>query len=175
MDTTLNWYALTVKPRHEAVAAFSLRQKGLEDFSPTYCARRRWSDRIKEVELNLFPGYIFCRFSYAQRLQVLNTPQVLSIVGFGKTMAPLEEAEIMMVRAIVVSGRPARPWPYLKVGQQVRIENGCLAGLTGTLVRERDVSRVVVSVDLLQRSVAVEIDRDAIGSLKPPQYSPCHL
>jgi len=175
-DTNSHWYALTVKPRHERTAAHNLRQRGLEDFSPVYRARSRWSDRMKELELHLFPGYVFCRFTYAQRLQVLNTPSVTSIVSFGRMPAPVEDTEILAVRAIVASGYPARPWPYLEVGQRVRIENGCLAGLVGTLAREKDVCRVVVNVDLLQRSIAVEIDREAIGPVKTDVLSvhpPC--
>jgi transcription antitermination factor NusG len=160
------WYALTVKPRHERTAAQNLRQKGLEDFSPVYRTRRRWSDRLKDLELHLFPGYVFCRFTYGERMQVLNTPSVTSIVGFGRMPTPVDEAEIEAVRRILASGYPALPWPYLKTGQQVRIEDGCLAGLTGTVVREKDTSRVVVNVELLQRSVAVEIDREFLGAVR---------
>ena len=170
-DASAQWYALTVKPRHEKAAAQNLRLKGLEDFSPVYRARRRWSDRIKELELQLFPGYVFCRFSYARRLDVLNTAGVTSIVGFGKTPAPVDDSEILSVRAIIESGYPALPWPYLRVGQRVRIQEGCLAGLAGTLVREKDVYRVVVNVELLQRSVAVEMDRFAVGAWSP-QFEP---
>ena len=159
-----SWYALTVKPRHERAAGRNLRERGLEGFSPVYRARRRWSDRIKDLELDLFPGYIFCRFTYAQRLTVLNTPSVTSIVGFGKDPAPVRDDEIAAIQAIEASGLPARPWPYLRAGQEVRIEHGCLAGLVGTLARERDSCRVVVNVELLQRSVAVEIDRAMIGA-----------
>lgn len=169
-DKNPRWYALTVKPRHERVAAQNLRQKGMEDFSPVYRARRRWSDRVQEVESHLFPGYIFCRFSYSERLFVLNTPGVTSIVSFGKSLVPIEEAELLAVKAIVASGYPARPWPYLKPGQRVRIEDGCLAGLAGTLIREKDLCRVVVNVEILQRSVAVEIDREAVGALQPAPW-----
>ena len=165
-DTTPRWYALTVKPRHERAAAQNLRDKGLEEFSPAYRARRRWSDRIKDLELQLFPGYVFCRFTYPDRLRVLNTPSVTSVVSFGKLPAALDDAEIQALQAIVTSGFPARPWPYLRAGQQVRINESCLAGLTGTLVREKDLFRVVVNVELLQRSVAVEIDREFICAVK---------
>ena len=167
-DTGAHWYALTVKPRHERTAALNLRQKGLEDFSPVCRVRRRWSDRTKELEQHLFPGYVFCRFAYADRLRVLNTPSVTSIIGFGRMPAPVDEAEILAVRSIVASGYPALPWPYLRPGQQVRIEDGCLAGLSGTVVREKDLCRVVVNVELLQRSVAVEIDRELLAAARNP-------
>lgn len=153
------WYALTVKPRHERSAARNLRCRGLEEFSPVYRARRRWCDRVKELELPLFPGYVFCRFAYPQRMLVLNTPSVTSIVEFGRRPAPASDEEIAAVQAIVASGLPAGPWPYLRAGQKVRIEQGCLEGVAGILLREKDACRVLVSVEILQRSVAVEIDR----------------
>jgi transcription antitermination factor NusG len=169
------WYALTVKPRHERTAAFHLRYQGLEDFSPVYTAKRRWCDRIKDLEVHLFPGYVFCRFGYEQRFQVLNTPGVASIVHFGRTLVPLDDAEIAAIKAIVASGLPAQPWPYLRIGEQVRIERGCLAGVVGTLVRERALYRVVVNVEILQRSVAVEIDRNIIRPVRPPSWNGAHV
>ncbi|MBI4874386.1 MAG: hypothetical protein HY822_07125 [Acidobacteria bacterium] len=153
------WYALTVKPRHERTVARNLRGRGLEEFAPFCRARRRWCDRIKELETPLFPGYVFCRFSYEQRMLVLNTPSVTSIVGFGKHPTPAGEEEIDALRSIVASGLPAQPWPYLRLGQKVRIEQGCLEGVVGILLREKDLCRVLVNVEILQRSVAVEIDR----------------
>jgi transcription antitermination factor NusG len=153
------WYALTVKSRHERATARNLRSKGLEEFSPVYRARRLWCDRIKELETELFPGYVFCRFSYEQRLLVLGTPGVTSIVGFGKRPLPVDDGEIEAVRAVAASGLPIRPWPYLRTGQKVRIERGCLEGVVGTMVRDRDEFRVLINVEILQRTVAVDIDR----------------
>jgi transcription antitermination factor NusG len=153
------WYALTVKPRHERATARNLRLKGLEEFSPVYRARRLWCDRIKELETELFPGYVFCRFSYEQRLLVLSTPGVTSIVGFGKRPVPVDDREIEAVRAVVTSGLPIQPWPYLRAGQKVRIEQGCLEGVVGIVLRDRDRCRVLINVEILQRTVAVEIDR----------------
>jgi transcription antitermination factor NusG len=156
------WYALTIKPRHERTASQYLRDKGFEAFSPIYYTRRRWSDRLKEVELCLFPGYVFCRFSYQERLQVLGTPGITSVVRYAKTPAPVPDAEIASIRTIVSSGRPVEPWPYLHSGDHVQIEHGCLEGLRGALAYEKGFWRVVVNVELLQRSVAVEIDREAV-------------
>jgi len=160
--STSSWYALRAKPRHERTSSQHLREKGLEAFSPVYRAPRRWSDRIKEVELCLFPGYVFCRFSYEERLRVLGTPGIASIVGFARTPAPVPDGEIDAVRRMAASGYCLEPWPYLQVGESVRIEQGCLRGLHGALVRQKDRLRVVVNVELLQRSVAVEIDRQAL-------------
>jgi len=156
------WYALTTKPRYERATARHLRSKGFEELAPVYRTRRRWSDRFQEIEHQLFPGYVFCSFTFEQRLHVLATPGVRSIVGFGKQPAPVDDAEIAAIRRIVDSRAPAWPWPYLRVGQRVRIQDGCLRGLAGTLVRENDLWRVVVNVELLQRAVAVEIDRDML-------------
>src|SRR5882724_7758593 len=163
---SLSWYALTVKPRHEQSSAQYLRDKGLEEFSPLYRARRRWSDRMKEVDLSLFPGYVFCRFSYEDRLQVLRTSGITSIVGFSRTPAPVPDAEITAIKTIVNSGLRIEPWPYLQPGERVCIHDGCLEGLRGTVVREKDQWRVVVSVEVLQRSVAVEVDREVLSRVQ---------
>ncbi len=160
------WHALTVKPRHEKVVARNLRSNGLEEFSPAYRTRRRWCDRIKEIETPLFPGYVFCHFSFEQRMLVLNTPSVASVVGFGKNPAPVGDQEIAAIRAVLASGLPAQPWPYLRAGQRVRIEQGCLEGVVGILLREKDLYRVLVNVEILQRSVAVEIDRSLVCPLR---------
>ena len=169
------WYALTVAPRHERTASRYLREKGFEEFSPTYRSRRRWSDRVKEVELCLFPGYIFCRFFNQERLQILNTPGITSIVGFAKTPMPVPDGEIAAIQTMVTSGRQVQPWPYLLAGELVRIEEGCLHTLCGTLLRNKDCWRVVVNLELLGRSVAVEIDREALTPVnnerKPIQHA----
>jgi transcription antitermination factor NusG len=164
----LSWYALTVKPRHEKTTARNLRLRELEEFLPMYRASRRWCDREKQLELHLFPGYIFCRFCYEDRISVLTTPGVTSIIGFGRTPAAIPEIEILAIKRIVTSRLPVLPWPYVGIGQAVRIEEGCLQGVVGTLLREKDSWRVVVNVELLQRSVAVEIDRGMIRPLKTP-------
>ena len=153
------WFALQVKPRHEKTAAWALHNKGYEEFLPLYRSRRRWSDRIKELDIPLFAGYVFCRFDPEERLPVLTSPGIVSIVGMGKIPAPVAEAEIAALQAVVRSGLRAEPWPFLRIGHGVRIELGPLAGLEGILSDFKSRQRLVVSVTLLQRSVAVEIDR----------------
>lgn len=165
------WFALTAKARHEKVVAENLRGKGLESFVPLYRARRQWTDRVQSVDLPLFPGYVFCRFAYASRLPVLNTPGVTSVVSFSDVPAPVADDEISRIRAIQASGLPSHPWPYLRAGQKARIERGALAGLEGVLIREKDGIRVVVSVELLRRAVAVEIDRDMIRALEGAEHA----
>jgi transcription antitermination factor NusG len=114
---------------------------------------------------------VFCRFAYASRIPVLNTPGVTSVVGFADMPTPVTDADISRIRAIQASGLPSRPWPYMHAGQRARIERGALAGLEGVLIREKDALRVVVSVELLRRAVAVEIDRDIIRAVAGAEYA----
>ncbi len=158
------WYVLRVKPRCEKIAAGALRFNGMEQFVATYTETRQWSDRRRKVDVHLFPGYLFCRFDRQQQLQVLRTPGVVSIVGFGNTPAAVPEDEIASIRAVVASGLPARSCPYLRAGVRVRIKEGCLAGVCGILMREKATLRVIVSVTILQRSVEVELDRAMISA-----------
>jgi transcription antitermination factor NusG len=106
---------------------------------------------------------VFCCFSYRQRLVALSTAGVRSIVSFGSTPQPIPEAEIAALQSIAGSGLPAQPWPHLRAGQRVQVVKGCLAGLEGILAREEARARVVVSIEMLMRSVAVEVERDSIA------------
>ncbi len=163
------WFAVHVKARYEKATAWLLHQKGYEGFLPLYKCRRRWSDRIKELELPLFPGYLFCRFNLHERLPILKTPGVLSIVGIGKTPIPVDEGEIAAIQSIVKCGVPTQPWPFLQIGQRVRINYGPLSGLEGIVVNLKSQHRLVVSVTLLQRSVAAEIDDAWISANLPAE------
>ena len=152
------WFALQVRTRHEVAVANFLSAKGYEPFVPLYKNRRRWSDRIKVVEAPLFPGYLFCRFDVYSRLPILTTPGVVQIVGLNRAPVPVDEAEIGAIEQLVASGFPSQPWPFLQAGDHVQIDSGPLRGLEGLLVEFKGSHRLVVSVGLLQRSVAVEID-----------------
>jgi transcription antitermination factor NusG len=149
---------LQVRTRHEAGVAAHLQGMGYEDFLPLYKTRTRWSDRTKEVETPLFPGYLFCRFDPQNRLPILKTPGVIQIVGYSRQPIPVEETEIDAIQALVASGIPSQPWPYLEVGEKVRIESGPLRGREGILMEFKGTHRLILSVALLQRSVAVEIE-----------------
>jgi transcription antitermination factor NusG len=156
----LSWYAIRIQSRLGSVASATLRGKGYEDFLPLYRSRRRWSDRVKELDLPLFPGYLFCRFNASDRLMpILTTPGVIGIVSAGKTPVPVDNAEIEGIRTILRSGLAVQPWPLLSVGSKVYIESGPLVGVEGIITNMDKVHRLIVSVRLLQRSVAVEIDR----------------
>jgi transcription antitermination factor NusG len=165
--TALPWYALQVRPRFEKVIASTLLNKGYEGFLPLYRHRSRWSDRMKEVELPLFSGYLFCRFDINKRLPILVTPGVMHVVGIGKTPQPVEEEEIAALQSLVFSGLQAEPRSYLNIGERVRIEIGPLSGVEGVLVALKGSTRLVLSVSLLQRSVSVEIDESWVVPLDP--------
>jgi transcription antitermination factor NusG len=172
---SLSWYALHIKSNFERVAATILEGKNLEVYLPTYRRRRRWSDRTKEIDCPLFPGYVFCRFDVNSRLPILTTSGVLSIVGNGRTPAPIAEPEIEAVQAVTKSGRISMPWPFLRTGQRVVIRKGALAGLEGILLSSPNRYRIVISINLLQRSIATEIDADMVCPTQArfaPQPSP---
>ncbi len=159
------WYAIRVRPNHERAVAEGLRTRGFEEFSPYYWARRRWSDRVKNIQFPLFPGYVFCRFDVNDRLPLLQTPGVVNIIAFGESLVTVEESEIEAIRALVSAGGDVQPWPYLRTGQRVRVRSGSLTGVEGILVEVKNSRRLVVSIDLLQRSVAAEIDRADVEPL----------
>jgi transcription antitermination factor NusG len=152
------WYALWVKSRYENTVASHLQARGYESLLPLYKCQRRWSDRFKEIELPLFPGYVFCQFNPLNRLPILSIPGVVHVVGVGRTPIPIDESEIAAIQAAVKSGVPSQPWPFLQVGHRVRIDYGPLFGLEGILLDFRGRQRLILSVTLLQRSVAVQVE-----------------
>ena len=168
-NNSSKWYAVRVRSQHEDLVARHLRVRGLESFLPLYKQQKRWSDRFKEVELPLFPGYVFCQFNPLNRLPVLTVPGVVHIVGAGKNLLPIDESEIMAIQAAVKSGLPTKPSPFLEIGQKVRIVNGPLCGFEGILLGFRGHQRLVLSITLLQRSVAVEINGEWV---RPPSLKP---
>src|SRR5271163_2792869 len=112
------WFALQVRTRYEAGVADQLSRQGYDRFLPLYKLRKRWSDRIKQVEAPLFPGYLFCRFDPQKRLPILKTPGVIQIVGYNRAPTPIEEAEIDAIQTLVASGLPNQPWPFLETGDR---------------------------------------------------------
>src|SRR5579863_7076490 len=149
------WYALWVRSRHEKSVLDLLTGKGVETFLPVYRSRRRWSDRVQELDLPLIPGYVFCRFDVKNRMPILTTPGVVQIVGAGKTPEAVDEIEMQSLITAVQSGVHLQLWPFLKVGQRVSIEEGPLRSLEGILVTTRGKDQLIISVSLLQRSIAV--------------------
>ena len=174
------WYAVRVKSRHEHSVDRHLRARGLESFLPLYRSRSHWSDRVKHVEFPLFPGYVFCRFNVEDRLPVLSAPGVVHLVGTGKVPVPIEESEIAAIQAAVKAELHREPWPFQQIGKKVKIARGPLAGVEGILVAVKGRESLVLSVTLLQRSIAVEIAEGwalpvsselATGSQRPSWHS----
>jgi transcription antitermination factor NusG len=163
-----NWFALQVRSRWESSTAELLSGKGYKTVSPSYKTKKRWSGRLREVNAPLFPGYLFCQFDVQKRLPILVTPGVIAVVSRGRMPIPVDDSEIASIQTIVSSGLPAKPWPYLEVGQRVRIDRDALAGLEGILTHFKGNDRIVVSVSLLHRSVALEIDGSSITPIDSP-------
>jgi len=158
------WFAIQVRTRWERSTATLLEGKGYQVLLPSYARRRR--REVPENSTPLFPGYVFCRFDVLKRLPILVTPGVMAVVGRGRVPVPVEPSEIEAIQTLVSSGLPVDPWPYVEVGQKVRIEDDALQGLEGILISFKGVDRIVVSVSLLHRSVALEIDRARISPVR---------
>jgi transcription antitermination factor NusG len=157
------WFALSVTVRHEKVISQVLQNKGFETFLPLYTKRHEYQRRIREFELPLFPGYLFCRSAPAVRLTILTTPGVLQMVGAGRTPIPIEDHEITSLQRAAEAGIEMVPHPYWHTGQRGRVTAGPLSGLEGIVVNTKDSLRLVLSVGLLQRSVLLEIDSDCVA------------
>jgi transcription antitermination factor NusG len=156
----VKWYAVRTRPQHEKSVSALLEGKGYEQLLPLYQSWHRSSGRMKSVLLPLFKGYLFCRVDPFRRLPVLITPGVSSIVGRGREPEPLPNEEIGRIKASCASGLQITPWPYLERGDLVQVECGPLKGIEGIFVSEKNTCRLVVSIEILRRSVAVEVDRD---------------
>jgi len=156
----LNWYALHCRPRHEKVVTQSLIERGVETFLPTVTEVHRWSDRKKSVQLPLFSCYVFARFAplRADRLRVLRVGGVLGLVGSHGEGSPIPDEQIGAVRALVQGEVPWSPYPFLRIGQRVRIRGGALEGVEGILVSRNGNQTLVISVDAIQRSLAVRVE-----------------
>jgi transcription antitermination factor NusG len=169
MDIAINaerWYALQVRARWEDSTSNLLSNKGYRTFLPTIKAKERRGGRSKEIAAPLFSGYVFCQFDAVNRLPILVTPGVIAVVGRGRIPVPIEDSEVAALQKVVSSGFQPEPWPYLEVGQTIRIEDGALNGLEGILVSFKGSRRIVVSVSLLKRSVSLEIDRTSVSPIQ---------
>lgn len=158
----VQWFALQVRTRWETSTASFLSNKGYETFLPTYRSRKRSRRSGREITTPLFPGYVFCSFDAQNRLPILVTPGVVAVVGRGRVPIAVDDAEVESIRSIVRTGAIVEPWPYLQLGQRVRVEDEALAGIEGILIEFKGCHRIVVSVSLLRRSVAMEIDRSRV-------------
>jgi transcription antitermination factor NusG len=165
MDTVIPWFALQTRSRNERQVERLLTHKGYECFLPTYRQKRRWSDRVVEVELPLFPMYVFCRFNLTAFGKAVSTPGVTRIVRFGGQFAEVKVKEIEALQLLVRSNLLREPWAYIPDGTFVKVETGPLAGIEGVVSSGDDKRRLVISVTLLQRSVAIQLDEKTVFSV----------
>jgi transcription antitermination factor NusG len=161
------WFAILARTNREKNATLLLENAGYECYLPLIKITRQWSGRVKEVEMPLFPEFLFCRMNPNNRLPILMSPGVIQIVGVGNTPMPVEEEEISAIQHSERSGVSVIPWPYMQVGHVAHIENGPLRGLSGIVLRIKSRLKLILSVSLLRRSVAVEIDRSWISAEYP--------
>jgi transcription antitermination factor NusG len=159
-----HWYAAYTCANHEKRVGEHFTKRLVEHFLPLYESTRHWKDRRIRLELPLFPGYIFVRLAISDRLQVVQVPGVVNLIGFGGRPSPLPEDQIATLRQGLISQIRVQPHPYLQAGRRVRVRSGPLAGLQGILLRRKNRSRFVISLDLIMRSVAAEID---LSELEP--------
>jgi len=156
--TASPWFAVYTCANHEKRVAAHLTARGVEHFLPLYRSRRVWKDRRVFLDLPLFPGYLFARFALTARLRVLDVPGVVRLVGFNGQPYPLAESDVETLRTGIRSALRIEPHPYLTAGSRVRVARGPLAGMHGILVRRKNICRVVLSLELIARSAAVEVD-----------------
>jgi transcription termination/antitermination protein NusG len=155
-----NWYALHTRARHEKIVEQRLRERGVETYLPLVTEVHSWSDRKKTVQLPLFGSYVFAKLSHTKidRLRVLTTDGVFRFVGVRGEGTPIPPAQVEAVRALVDGGLPWASHPFLKIGQRVRIRSGALDGVEGILIDRAGDSTLVISVDAIQRSLAVRVE-----------------
>ena len=168
------WFALQVRSRYERVTSAILRDKGYEEFVPMSWVTREWSDRRKKIEIPLFPGYVFCRFDISVLAPILSTVGAIRLLGNGKEAISISNEEIENIQAVMRSGQLATAHTYLKLGQRVRINEGPLSGIEGILINVQNNRRLVLSIDLIQSSIAVEVGDTAVSPVIDTKPAPSH-
>lgn len=153
-----HWYAIYTRASHEKRVAAELNARTVEHFLPLYSSVRRWKDRHVRLNLPLFPGYVFVRLALQDRLHVLQVPSVVRMIGFGGLPTALPDEEVEILRSGLADQLHAEPHPFLTVGRRVRIVSGPLAGFEGILRRKKNKLRFVVSIELIHRAFAVDVD-----------------
>ena len=173
MNTVQPWIALQTRPRYEKKVDYLLRQKGYECLTPAYRQRRKWSDRMVEIVLPLFPMYVFCRIDPSAHCKAISTSGVIRIVGFNGKPAEIAIEEIGALQLLMQSNLLREPWRYLCHGTLVLVETGPLAGVQGVIsIEDGRKKRLIISVTLLQRSVAIQLDEDTVISIAAHQQGP---
>jgi transcription antitermination factor NusG len=160
-----HWYAAYTCANHEKTVRWQLEQRSVDSYLPVYETVRRWKDRRVKLQLPLFPGYVFVRLALRDRMQVLQVPSVVRLVGFNGQPAVLPDIEIEALRTGLSAQLRAQPHPFLTVGRRVRIKRGPLVGVEGILVRKKNALRVVLSIDLIMRSASVEVEAEDVEGI----------
>ena len=163
----LHWYAAYTCANHEKRVAQQLESRSVEYFLPLYESLRRWKDRRVRLQLPLFPSYVFVRITQRDRLRVLEIPSMVRLVGFNGLPTALPDDEMEAMRAALTGKLRAEPHPYLKVGRRARITSGPFVGLEGILLRKKGTFRVVLSIELIKRSIAVDVDSADVVPTQP--------
>jgi transcription antitermination factor NusG len=164
-DLQQNWYAAYTRANHERAVTAQLAERGIESFLPQYESVRKWKDRTVCLHLPLFPGYVFVRFAIPDRLRVQQTRGLVHLLSFGGSPTPIPETEVQSIREILSHGVRTLPHPFLRAGRRIRIKSGPLRGLDGILVRRKNRLRLVVSVELILKSMSVEVDEADLEAL----------
>jgi transcription antitermination factor NusG len=165
MNTAQSWFALQTMPRSEKKIDRLLGEKGYECFTPTYRQKRKWSDRTVDVELPLFPTYVFCRLNPSVLGKVMATRGIVRIIGFGGKPAEVATEEIESLQLLAQSDFLREPWRYLPEGTPIVVETGPLAGVQGVICPSENGRQLIISVTLLQRSVAIQLDASTVISV----------
>jgi transcription antitermination factor NusG len=168
------WYAVYTYPRHEKAVREQLESKCIETFLPTFTSENRWKDRLVRIQTPLFPGYVFTRIDLSERGKVVAVPSVIRILSFNGLPAPIDDSEMEAVRLCLERGAAVQPYPFLEVGDRVRVQSGVLEGLEGLISRCKDERRLIVPISLINQSVAVEIDvqlLEPLGTQDVSQYN----
>ena len=169
------WYALYTRSRHEKAVAALLQQKGVTTFLPLFSRVHRWSDRRKTVQVPLFPAYTFVKVDATPEtsVRILQTPGVVGFVGMGRRGVPIPEKQIEDIQTVLAQNIPCTSFPFLRVGQRVRVRGGCLDGIEGRLVTLKGNRSLVISVEPILHSLAISLDRYDVEILSPPSI--CHV
>lgn len=163
------WYAIYTRHQHEKMVDQILTSKGFETFLPLYATTHKWKDRSKALSLPLFPCYVFLKGGIERRLQLVTTPGVYGLVSSGGQPAAIPDVEIGAIRRVVESGTRMESHPFLKCGTRVRVKCGPLAGIEGILVRKKNISRLVLSVEILGTAAAMEVEAFQVEAVKAPR------
>ena len=161
------WYAVYTYPRHEKTVTEQLESKSVEAFFPAFVTENLWSDRRVRIKVPAFPGYVFARIDLRERSKVFTVPGVIRMLSFNGVPAPIDNSEIEAIKLCLDRGATLEPYPFLEVGDRVRVRSGVLEGLEGLISRCKNERRLIVPISLINQSVAVEVDVRLLEPLGP--------